>query len=38
LRALAQLAVDVLGARSLRLDPGDEETRHLRRAFGGTAG
>jgi len=37
-RALAQLAIDLLGARSVRFDTGDEETRHLRRAFGGTTG
>jgi hypothetical protein len=38
LRALTQLAVGGLGARSLGLDPGHEETGHLRRAFGATAG
>jgi hypothetical protein len=37
-RALAQLAVDLLGARPLRFNSGDEKARHLRRAFAGTAG
>lgn len=32
--ALTQLAVDVLGVRSLRYEAGDEERRHLRRCFG----
>ena len=37
-RTLAQLAVGLLGARSLRFDAGDEEARHLRRALAGMAG
>ena len=37
-RTLTQLAVGVLGARSLRADAGHEEARHLRRALTGMAG